>query len=199
MINVKEAKTKQAAAPGLKGGAAATTFRWYVVHVYSGFEKKVAASIREKADSKGLGDHFADILVPTQEVVEVSRGRKVNTEHKFFPGYVLVKMILNDDSWHMVKNIPKVTGFLGGGVRPVPMSDVEAGRLIKQMEDGMKNPKNTIHFEAGEQVRVVDGPFASFIGTVEEVDGEKSRLKVSVSIFGRATPVDLEFTQVEKI
>lgn len=173
--------------------------RWYVVHVYSGFEKKVAQSIREQADKKGMGAMFGDILVPTEDVTEVVRGRKVNMEKKFFPGYVLVKMMLNDDSWHMVKNTAKVTGFLGGGTRPVPMSEAEAMRMMKQMVEGVDRPKSGITFETGEQVRVADGPFASFNGVVEEVDEEKSRLKVSVSIFGRATPVDLDFSQVEKI
>jgi transcriptional antiterminator NusG len=173
--------------------------RWYVVHVYSGFEKKVAQAIREKAAQKGLADYFADILVPTEEVVEVVRGRRTNTERKFFPGYVLVKMSLTDDSWHMVKNTPKVTGFLGGGTRPVPMSEAEAMRMITRMQEGIEHPKPSITFEVGEQVRVADGPFASFNGVVEEVDEEKARLKVSVSIFGRATPVELEYSQVEKI
>jgi transcriptional antiterminator NusG len=173
--------------------------RWYVVHVYSGFEKKVAQSIREQAEKKGMAEMFADILVPTEDVTEVVRGRKVNLEKKFFPGYVLVKMALTDDTWHMVKNTAKVTGFLGGGARPVPMSEAEAMRMMKQMVEGVDRPKTTILFEIGEQVRVADGPFASFNGTVEEVDEEKTRLKVSVSIFGRATPVDLDFSQVEKI
>lgn len=194
----KEAKAAKAdAAPRVPRAIA--THRWYVVHVYSGFEKKVAQAIREKAESLGLADMFADILVPTEEVVEVARGRKVNMERKFFPGYVLVKMALTDQSWHLVKNTPKVTGFLGGGAKPVPMSEAEAMRLISQMQEGIQHPKNSITFEIGEQVRVADGPFASFNGTVEEVDEEKARLKVSVSIFGRATPVDLEYTQVEKL
>jgi transcriptional antiterminator NusG len=173
--------------------------RWFVVHVYSGFEKKVATAIREKAEANNIGAQFLDILVPTEDVVEVTRGRKVNTERKFFPGYVLVKMALTDESWHLVKNTPKVTGFLGGGTKPVPMSEAEAQRLITQMQEGVASPKNSISFEVGENIRVADGPFASFNGTVEEVDEEKARLKVSVSIFGRATPVDLEFSQVEKI
>ncbi len=176
-----------------------TKLKWYVVHVYSGFEKKVAASIREQAEKKGMAEMFADILVPSEEVTEVTRGRKVTTDRKFFPGYVLVKMALTDDTWHMVKNTAKVTGFLGGGARPVPMSEAEAMRMMKQMVEGVDRPKTTVSFEVGEQVRVADGPFASFNGVVEEVDEEKTRLKVSVSIFGRATPVDLDYSQVEKI
>ncbi len=200
MADVKSKKTKDAKTEGApKLPRAVATHRWYVVHVYSGFEKKVAQSIREKAEQNGLADMFADILVPTEEVVEVARGRKVNMERKFFPGYVLVKMALTDQSWHLVKNTPKVTGFLGGGAKPVPMSEAEAMRLISQMQEGIQHPKNSISFDVGEQVRVADGPFASFNGTVEEVDEEKARLKVSVSIFGRATPVDLEFNQVEKL
>jgi transcriptional antiterminator NusG len=173
--------------------------RWYVVHVYSGFEKKVAQAIREKAAQKGLEEKFGDILVPTEEVVEVRRGAKINSERKFFPGYVLVKMELEDETWHLVKNAPKVTGFLGGGGKPQPISEVEALRIMNQVQEGVERPKPSISFEVGEQVRVTDGPFTSFTGLIEEVDEDKARVKVAVSIFGRATPVELEYTQVEKI
>ena len=172
---------------------------WYVIHVYSGFEKKVAAAIREQAEQKGVAGRFEQILVPTEEVVEVKRGAKVSSERKFFPGYVLVKMDLNDATWHLVKNTAKVTGFLGGRGRPTPISENEAARIMRQVQEGIERPKPSITFEVGEQVRVSDGPFASFNGTVEEVDEARSRLKVAVSIFGRATPVELEFGQVEKL
>jgi len=170
-----------------------------VLHVYSNFEKKVAESIREQADQKGLSDHFEQIVVPTEEVVEIRRGQKVNTERKFFPGYVLLKMELSDRAWHLVKNTPKVTGFLGSGNKPIPISETEAMRIMQQVQEGVERPKPSITFEIGETVRVADGPFTSFNGVVEEVDEERSRLKVAVSIFGRATPVELEYTQVEKV
>jgi transcriptional antiterminator NusG len=173
--------------------------RWYVVHVYSGFEKKIAQAIKEQAAQKGLADHFDDVLVPAEEVVEVRRGQKVNSERKFFPGYVLVKMELTDDAWHLVKNTPKVTGFLGTKTRPSPISDAEAERIMKQSQEGVDHPRRSVVFEIGEQVRVADGPFTSFNGTVEEVDEDKGRLKVSVSIFGRSTPLELEYGQVEKV
>ncbi len=173
--------------------------RWYVIHVYSGFEKKVATAIREQAEQKGLSERFEEILVPTEEVIEVKRGAKISSERKIFPGYVLIKMDLDDETWHLVKNTAKVTGFLGGRGKPLPISDAEAARIIHQMQEGVERPRPSITFEIGEQVRVSDGPFTSFNGVVEEVDEEKSRVKVAVSIFGRATPVELEFGQVEKL
>jgi len=173
--------------------------RWYVIHVYSGFEKKVRDAIREQAAQKGLADKFDDILIPAEKVVEVKRGQKVQSENKFFPGYVLVRMEMTDDTWHLVKNTPKVTNFLGGKGRPQPISDAEAERIVKAVAEGVEKPRPSITFEVGEQVRVTDGPFTSFNGTVEEVDEEKGRVKVSVSIFGRATPVELEYSQVEKV
>jgi transcriptional antiterminator NusG len=172
---------------------------WYVVHVYSGFEKKIAQQITEQAAQKGLADQFEAVLVPSENVVEVKRGRKINTEHKFFPGYVLVKMDLTDDAWHLVKNTPKVTGFLGSKMKPSPISEAEAIRILKQSQEGVDRPRPAVLYEIGEQVRVADGPFTSFNGVVEEVDEDKGRVKVSVSIFGRSTPVELEFSQVEKL
>lgn len=173
--------------------------RWYIVHAYSNFEKKVAESIREQAKQRGLEDHFEQVMVPTETVTEMRRGRKVNAERKFFPGYVLVKMDLTDEVFHLIKNTPKVTGFLGADNKPMPISEAEANRIIHQVQEGIERPKPSVSFEVGEQVRVSDGPFASFNGLVEEVDEGRSRLKVAVSIFGRATPVELEFGQVEKV
>jgi transcriptional antiterminator NusG len=175
------------------------TSRWYIIHAYSGFEKKVAQSILEQAETKGLADEFDEVLVPIEEVVEVRRGKKVNSERKFFPGYVLAKMTMTDESYHLVKNTPKVTGFLGAGSTPSPVSQAEVDRVLHQVQEGLERPKPLITFEIGEQVRVADGPFTSFNGFVEEVDEERARLKVAVSIFGRATPVELEYMQVEKL
>ena len=175
------------------------TMRWYIVHAYSNFERKVAESIKERAVAAGLADQFAEVLVPMEEVVEMRRGRKVSSERKFFPGYVLVKMELNDQTYHLIKATPKVTGFLGTENKPIPITDDEAGRILHQVQEGVERPKPSVTFEIGEQVRVADGPFASFNGLVEEVDEERARLKVAVSIFGRATPVELEYAQVEKL
>lgn len=172
--------------------------RWYVVHVYSGFENRVKETIHEKAEKQGLADAIHEVLVPMEEVVEIKRGQRVNTERKFFPGYVLAKLDLSDEVWHLVKDTPKVTGFLGAGNKPTPISNKEAERLIKQIQEGVDSPRPTVTYDIGEEVKVTDGPFASFNGVVEEVDEDKARLKVSVSIFGRSTPVELEYSQVEK-
>ncbi len=173
--------------------------KWYIVHAYSNFEKKVKESILDQARAQGLEENFSDILVPTEDVVEIRRGKKVNAERKFFPGYVLVKMEMTDEAYHLIKNTPKVTGFLGSGSKPMPVSEKEVERIIGVAAEGAERPKPTISFEIGEQVRVTDGPFASFNGTVEQVDEERTRLHVAVSIFGRATPVELEYSQVEKV
>lgn len=173
--------------------------RWYIVHTYSNFEKKVAESLKEQAAQKHLEDYFEQVLVPTEEIVEIRRGRKIKSERRFFPGYVLAKIELTDEVFHLIKNTPKVTGFLGSGLKPVPISDAEANRILNQVAEGVERPKASITFEVGEQVKVAEGPFASFMGQVEEVDEERSRIKVAVSIFGRPTPVELEYGQVEKV
>ena len=173
--------------------------RWYVLHVYSGFEDKAADAIREKATKKGLEEQIEEILVPTEEVVEVKRGQRINAERKFFPGYVLIKVQMDDEIWHLIKDTPRVTGFLGASNKPTPVSEKEAQAIIQQVQEGIERPRPSVTFDIGEEVKVADGPFASFNGTVEEVDEEKARLKVTVSIFGRATPVELEYSQVEKL
>jgi transcription termination/antitermination protein NusG len=173
--------------------------RWYIVHAYSNFEHKVAEAIRETARQRKLDGLFDEIVVPTERVVEIRRGRRIDTERKFFPGYVLVKMDMTDQAFSLIKNTPKVTGFLGADNKPAPISEAEAMRILQQVQDGVDKPKQSISYEIGESVRVADGPFASFNGVVEEVDEGRSRLKVAVSIFGRPTPVELEFGQVEKL
>ncbi len=172
--------------------------KWYVLHVYSGFEKKVSASIMEQAKQAGMDDKILQVLVPSEEVVEVRRGSKVSSERKFFPGYVLIEMDLTDEAWHLVQNTPKVSGFLGSKDRPTPITEAEAQRIMNQVQEGVDRPKPSVIYEIGDSVRVVDGPFTSFNGQVEDVDEERARVKVAVSIFGRSTPVELEYSQVEK-
>tara|TARA_B100001996_G_C18602841_1_gene570551 strand:- start:303 stop:833 length:531 start_codon:yes stop_codon:yes gene_type:complete len=173
--------------------------RWYVVHVYSGSEKKVAEAIKDQISRKGMQEYFSEVLVPTEEVVEVRRGVRVNSERKFFPGYILVNMELSDETWHLIKSQSRVTGILGSKGKPVPITEKEAQQLINQISEGIERPRASIIYEIGEQVRVCDGPFASFNGLVEDIDEDKARLKVAVSIFGRSTPVDLDYSQVEKV
>ena len=173
--------------------------RWYIVHAYSNFEKKVAEAIKERAKAANLGHLFEEVLVPSEEVIEVRRGRKIQSERKLFPSYVLVKMEMTDEAFLLIKNTPKVTGFLGAENKAIPISEAEAMRILNQVKEGVERPKPAVSFEVGEQIKVSDGPFATFAGQVEEVDEERSRLKVAVMIFGRATRVDLEFAQVEKV
>jgi len=172
--------------------------RWYVVNTHSGFEKKVAQAITEQSQRKGLDEYFSQVLVPMEEVIEVRRGKKVNSERKFFPGYILINMDMTDESWHLVKDTPKVTGFLGSSGKPSPISKEEAQAILSQVQEGVDKPKRSVIFEIGETVRVADGPFASFNGVVEDIDEEKERLKIAVSIFGRSTLVELGYGQVDK-
>src|SRR5580698_9382384 len=181
------------------GTATKSDARWYIVHTYSNFERKVSEEIKRQAKLQGLNDLIEEVLVPTEEVIEVRRGQKVNAERKFLPGYVLVRAKLTDECYHLIKNVAKVTGFLGQNNKPMPLRQGEVDRILKQVTEGEEHPKSTINFEIGEQVRVADGPLTSFTGTVEEVDEDRSRLKVAVSIFGRATPVELEYTQVKEV
>ncbi len=174
------------------------TAKWYIVHAYSNFEHKVAEAIRTEAAQKGLEERFEEILVPTEDVVEVRKGRKVNVKRNYFPGYVLLKADLSDEAYHLVKNTPRVTGFLGSGNKPMPVSEVEVKRIMGQMEEDAERPRPTVSYDIGETVRVIDGHFQSFNGVVEEVDDDRAVLKVAINIFGRATPVELEYGQVEK-
>ena len=189
----------QPLAPGVAAKAANPDLRWYVVHAYSGMEKAVERNIKERINRAGMQHMFGDILVPTEEVVEIKNGQKRTSERRFYPGYVLVQMVMNDDTWHLVKHTNKVTGFVGGAKnRPAPISDDEVAKIMGQMEEGVEKPRHKVEFTVGEYVRVKDGPFTDSNGTVEEVNYEKSKVRVSVTIFGRATPVELEFSQVEK-
>jgi len=172
--------------------------RWYVVNTHSGFEKKVSQVIEEQAERKGLADHFSQVLVPMEEVIEIRRGKKVNAERKFFPGYILINMDMTDDTWHLVKDTPKVSGFLGPSGKPSPISETEAQAILSQVQEGVDKPKRSIIYQIGETIKVADGPFASFNGVVEDIDEEKERLKIAVSIFGRSTLVELGYGQVEK-
>ncbi len=174
--------------------------KWYIVQAYSGFEKKVAQAIKEDALKQGIEGHFLEVVIPTEETVEMKRGKKVTAERKFFPGYVLVRMVMTEATWQLVKSVPKVNGFLGGsGNRPKPITQIEADRIFAQLNVGGAPVKEKSIFEVGDNVKVIDGPFESFVGIIEEVELEKERLKLSISIFGRPTPVDLQFSQVEKV
>jgi transcriptional antiterminator NusG len=184
----------------VEAGAPASALRWYVVHAYSGMEKAVERNLRERIDRSGIQHKFGRILVPTEEVVELKNGKKSVTERRFFPGYVLVEMLMEDDTWHLVKHTGKVTGFVGGARnRPAPISEAEVMKIVNQMQEGVDKPRPKVLWQVGELVRVKDGPFTDFNGAVEEVNYEKSKVRVSVTIFGRATPVELDFAQVEKV
>ena len=194
-----ETPRSEAGDPAVPAKPVNPDLRWYVVHAYSGMEKSVERNIRERINRAGMQDMFGEILVPTEEVVEIKNGQKRTSERRFYPGYVLVQMIMNDDTWHLVKHTNKVTGFVGGAKnRPAPISEDEVAKILGQMEEGVEKPRHKVEFVVGEYVRVKDGPFTDFNGTVEEVNYEKSKVRVSVTIFGRATPVELEFSQVEK-
>jgi len=197
--NTTTTTTDGAAAPEAPAKPVNPDLRWYVVHAYSGMEKAVERNIRERINRAGMQDMFGEILVPTEEVVEIKNGQKKTSERRFYPGYVLVQMVMNDDTWHLVKHTNKVTGFVGGAKnRPAPISEDEVAKILGQMEEGVEKPRHKVEFVVGEYIRVKDGPFTDFNGTVEEVNYEKNKVRVSVTIFGRATPVELEFSQVEK-
>ncbi len=187
-------------APAAAGAAAPATGarQWYIIHTYSGFENKVKQSLRQRADAYGMGDKIGEILVPTEEVMEIRDGKKVLTKRKFFPGYVLVHMEMSDEAWHVVRSTPKVTGFVGGGLKPVPMTQEEVDRILNQVHVTKEKPKPKADYRVGETIRIIDGPFSNFVGVVEEVNDDRSTLKVMVSIFGRSTPVELEFHQVKR-
>ena len=172
--------------------------QWYVIHTYSGFENRAKQNLEERIKNLGKGGHFSEILVPTETVVELVKGKKKTSQRKIFPGYLLVKMELNEETWHIVRETPKITGFAGDGTKPIPISESEVGEILSQMKDGVSKAKSKVSFTVGDSVRVIDGPFVNFIGTIEEVKPDKRKLKVLVSIFGRATPVELDFIQVEK-
>jgi transcription termination/antitermination protein NusG len=194
--NVTETATATATVQATKESRS----RWYILQAYSGFEKKVAQTIREDAVKQGVSDLIEEVIVPTEDVLEMRRGKKVSMERKFFPGYILVKMVMNDTTWQLVKTIPKVNGFLGGGGnRPQPITQREVDRIVAQVSAGVDKPKDRVLFDVGEQVKVVDGPFESFVGVIDEVDSDKERVKLSVTIFGRPTPVDLQFSQIERV
>lgn len=186
-------------APAAAVAAANPDLRWYVVHAYSGMEKAVERNILERIQRSGMQNKFGRILVPTEEVVELKNGQRKTTERKFFPGYVLVEMVMDDDSWHLVKHTNKVTGFVGGAKnRPAPISESEVQKIVSQMQEGVEKPRHKVEFVVGEYVRVKEGPFTDFNGSIEDVNYEKNKARVSVTIFGRATPVELEFSQIEK-
>jgi len=173
--------------------------QWYIIHTYSGFESKVAESLKQRAEAFGMGDAIGEVLIPTEDVVEMRDGKKVVSSKKFFPGYVLINMEMSDNAWHVVKNTPKVTGFVGSGTRPMPIPDEEVERIVNRVKEAVEKPKPKFDFRAGETVRIVDGPFSNFTGSVEEINEDRSTLKVMVTIFGRSTPVELEFLQVERL
>ena len=193
-----QSSVEPSAGPAPDAPSAGGAHQWYIIHTYSGFENKVKQSLRQRADAYGMGDKIGEILVPTEEVMEIRDGKKVLTKRKFFPGYVLVHMEMSDEAWHVVRSTPKVTGFVGGGLRPTPMTQEEVDRIINQVHVTKEKPKPKLDFRVGETVKIIDGPFSNFTGVVEEVNEDRSTLKVMVSIFGRSTPVELEFHQVKR-